>query len=89
MTCEYVYCAQKLLARSRKLPHLKNPFLTHHWIVLPRDALQLQEGKKAEAAAAQVLKVVEVVWAEPYEMELEYSFCSSSARPAIKELLKI
>ena len=29
----------------------------------------------------QVMKLVEVEWAVPYEMELEYSFCSSSATP--------
>lgn len=32
----------------------------------------------------QALEVEEVVWGEPYGMELEYSFCSSSAAPNIK-----
>lgn len=34
-----------------------------------------------EVGEARVLMVVEVEWAMPYEMELEYSFCSSSATP--------
>ncbi len=36
--------------------------------------------------AVQVPKVEGVEWAEPYEMGLEYSFCSSSATPTIKRL---
>lgn len=31
----------------------------------------------------QVLEVAEVVWAKPYEMELEYSFYSLGATPEI------
>lgn len=33
------------------------------------------------AEGEQVLKLVEVEWVVPYEMEQEYSFCSSSATP--------
>lgn len=32
---------------------------------------------------ARVLKVVAVEREEPYEMELVYSFCSSSAKPTV------
>lgn len=31
-----------------------------------------------------MVAVVEVEWAGPFEMELEYSFCSSNATPVIE-----
>lgn len=31
-----------------------------------------------------VVEVVGVEWAGPFEMELEYSFCSSNAAPVIE-----
>ena len=36
--------------------------------------------------AVQVPKEEGVEWGEPYEMELGYSFCSSSATPTIKRI---
>jgi hypothetical protein len=69
--------------RYKILPHLKIPFLTHHWTDLPNEVLQVQEE---EVVVVQAVKVVGVELVEPYEMELEYSFCSSSATPRIKRL---
>ena len=70
--------------QCERLPHLKIPFLTHHWTDLPHEALQIQEV--VVVVAVQVPKEEGVEWGEPYEMELGYSFCSSSATPTIKRI---
>lgn len=65
---------------------LKTPVQIHHLIDLPNDASQqLEEVVEAAVRVEQAVKVVKVEWAGPCGMELEYSFCSSNAKP-INEL---
>lgn len=60
---------------------LKTPVQTRHLIDLPSDASQQLEEVVEVAQVEQAVKVVKVEWATPCGMELEYSFCSSNAKP--------
>lgn len=71
-------------AEPKLVPLLKTPSLIHHlkdMTILYSQVWQVVV-EVVEVGEARVLKVVEVEWAMPYEMELEYSFCSSGATPA-------
>lgn len=46
------------------LPHMKIPFLNHHWTDLPNEALQVQAGEVV--VVVQVLQVAGVEWAEQF-----------------------
>lgn len=66
------------------IPLLMTPSLIHHLTdmkILYSLVYQVAVEVGVEVGEARVQKAVEVEWAMPYEMELEYSFCSSSATP--------